>query len=389
MGPGHAPAGRPSDSPGTGRNSENWPGPDPVPDPIPQTAPHQPAPHQATLATLRDRITRLEAQEAAKTGLGTSRSTLGHFAARPAVPLGVDRLDARLGGGLLPGALHEIRSTDADGPLAFGFALALAARLTAANRDFSSHGPVPHSPVPHSPVRGTTLIVSTFDGAGEWGRPYGPGLAAFGLDPGSLLLVEARRPREALWATEEGLACRALTAVVTEIRGDPPLVDLTATRRLVLRAARSGVTAILVRPGTADGLSAARTRWRIAPRAIIDPAASMLPTKGTPHKAPREASLETSFPFCLSPPVWEADLERNAAPGASHPGGRFSLMWTAHDHRFADIAPTLLPTNRRSDGRCGQDGTRPALSGAAPAASAAGAADTATGDLVIPIRHAG
>jgi len=350
-------------------------------------------PKPAELATLRDRIARLEAQEAAKTGFGAPASA--HFAARPAVPLGVDRLDDRLGGGLLPGALHEIRSADADGPLAFGFALALAARLTAANRETSSRGPVPPNPVPHVPLIGTTLIVSTFDGAGEWGRPYGPGLAAFGLDPDNLLLVEARRPREALWATEEGLACRALSAVVTEIRGDPPLVDLTATRRLVLRAARSGVTAILVRPGTADGLSAARTRWRIAPHAVTDPAASTLSSEDTPHKTPREASsetpleasLETSFLFCLSPPAWEADLERNAAPGASRPGGRFNLMWTAHDHRFADATPR--PSSHRSGDRYAEGGTEPALSGAAPAASAARATGTTTGGSVIPIRHAG
>ncbi len=369
MGAGHAP--EPFDSPEAGGTGESPPDPALMP-------------KRAELATLRDRIARLEAQEAAKTRFDTPAST--RFAARPAVPLGVDRLDDRLGGGLLPGALHEIRSADADGPLAFGFALALAARLTAANREVSAH-----SPAPHSPLRGTTLIVSTFDGAGEWGRPYGPGLAAFGLDPDTLLLVEARRPREALWAAEEGLACRALSAVVTEIRGDPPLVDLTATRRLVLRAARSGVTAILVRPGTADGLSAARTRWRIVPHAVTDPAASTLSSEEAPSKAPSEASLETPlatpFPLCLSPPAWEADLERNAAPGASRPGGRFSLMWTAHDNRFTDAAS--LSANHRSGDRYGQNGSRAALSGAAPAASAAGAAGATTGGSVIPIRHAG
>lgn len=378
MGAGHAP--EPFDSPEAGGTGESPPDPAPIPGPIAQRIPRRTA-----LATLRDRIARLEAQEAAKTGFGTPAST--HFAARPVVPLGVGRLDERLGGGLLPGALHEIRSADADGPLAFGFALALAARLTAANREVSARGPVPHSPVPHAPLTGTTLIVSTFDGAGEWGRPYGPGLAAFGLDPDTLLLVEARRPREALWAAEEGLACRALSAVVTEIRGDPPLVDLTATRRLVLRAARSGVTAILVRPGTADGLSAARTRWRIAPHAVTDPTTSTASSEEAPSKAPSEASLETPFPFCLSPPAWEADLERNAAPGASRPGGRFSLMWTAHDHRFTDAAS--LSANHRSGDRYGQDGSRAALSGAAPAASAAGAAGATTGGSVIPIRHAG
>ncbi|WP_436643764.1 ImuA family protein [Microbaculum sp. FT89] len=253
----------------------------------------------ADIGTLRARIARLEAGSAA--GAAGERTP-----AAPSVLLGVAELDAVLGGGLRRGALHEVRSADADGPLAFGFALALAARL-AANRP--------------------ALIVTTVDGAGEWGRPYGPGLAAFGLDPGGLLFVETRRPREALWAAEEGLASRALSAVVAEIRGDPAVVDLTATRRLALRAARNGGTALLVRPGTADGLSAARTRWRVAPLALAGPDA---------------AAFALPPAWALPPPAWAVDLERNAA----RPGGRFALTWRPDERLFAsadagDIRPAL------------------------------------------------
>lgn len=264
----------------------------------------------ADIGALRARIARLEA--------GSAADAAGkHIPAAPSVPLGAAELDAVLGGGLRRGALHEVRSADADGPLAFGFALALAARLAASR---------------------PALIVTTVDGAGEWGRPYGPGLAAFGLDPDGLLFVETHRPREALWAAEEGLASRALSAVVAEIRGDPATVDLTATRRLALRAARNGGTALLVRPGTMDGLSAARTRWRVEPFAAAGPDAAA---------------------FALPPPAWAVDLERNA----TRPGGRFALTWRPDERLFASADAGDI---------------RPALPRPAPAALAGGAAREGT-----------
>lgn len=276
------------------------------------------------------------------------------------VPLGAADLDALLGGGLKRGALHEVRAQDADGPLAFGFALALLARL-------SLDGPV------HRPA----LIVTTFDGAGEWGRPYGPGLAAFGLDPARLLMVETRRPRDALWAAEEGLASRALAVVVAEIRGDPAVVDLTATRRLALRAARSGVTALLVRPGTGEGLSAARTRWRVRHPGEQTPT-SVSPKIATPNPAaPNPATL----PFALPPPAWRADLERNA----TKPGGRFCLMWNPDERIFANATPDPLAGTASPEPAL----PRPAAAPPSDRTAAAGQGRTEDGASALPFRRAG
>ena len=159
---------------------------------------------------LRETIAHLEGEGAE--GAGATRA------------LGVAGLDEALGGGLLAGALHEVHGNGADAPSAFGFALALAATLSHAPR------PVLHVTLPH--------------GEGEWGRPYGPGIAAFGFDPGRLLFVRAGRPSEALWAAEEALGCAALGAVILEIPGSPSVLDLPATRRLSLRAARRGRTVL-------------------------------------------------------------------------------------------------------------------------------------------------
>jgi protein ImuA len=100
----------------------------------------------------------------------------------------------------------------------------------------------------------------------ESGLPYGPGLARFGLSPERLIVVEARSPREVLWALEEGLRSTALAGVVGEVAA----CDLTASRRLQLAAERAGSIALLLRIGGDAGGggagtgSAAVSRWQIA-----------------------------------------------------------------------------------------------------------------------------
>ena len=92
----------------------------------------------------------------------------------------------------------------------------------------------------------------------EAGRIYPPGLGDF-----SIIHVEARDAKAALWAMEEGLRCAALGAVIGELWGDPRALDFTATRRLAVAAEKNGVSAWLVRFGAAPNLSGARMRWRV------------------------------------------------------------------------------------------------------------------------------
>ena len=49
--------------------------------------------------------------------------------------------------------------------------------------------------------------------AAEAGELYGPGLALMGLPLARLVILEVPRPRDALWAMEEALQCRAAGAV--------------------------------------------------------------------------------------------------------------------------------------------------------------------------------
>lgn len=168
----------------------------------------------------------------------------GGAAARPALPLGLAEIDAALDGGLPTGCLHEVLGGADDGA-ATGFVLALLARLLTAAQ------------------AGQPALW-----CGRCLDLYGPGLAGRGLDPARLILVEAARPADLLWAMEEGLRCPGLAAVVGEV----DRLDLTAARRLQLAAEAGGATGLVLRrgggrePGAGTGAGAATTRWRISPR---------------------------------------------------------------------------------------------------------------------------
>ncbi|WP_426169890.1 ImuA family protein [Sandarakinorhabdus sp. DWP1-3-1] len=151
-------------------------------------------------------------------------------------------VDARLGGGLAPAALHEVfAAREGDEPAAAGFALLLALRS-------ARPGPV---------------IWLREDKARINGRPYGLGLADLGLDPARLLLVQAPDTLAVLRAGADAVACAAVATVIIEPWGKATALDLTATRRLALGAARSGVTTLLLRTGDPPP-SAASSRWQVA-----------------------------------------------------------------------------------------------------------------------------
>jgi protein ImuA len=195
-----------------------------------------------------------------------------------ALALGAPEIDGALPWGGLPRAsLHEIIGGDG---AASGFCAALLARLAG--------------------DRGSVLWCRR-------GRDlYGPGLAAFGLDPGRLIVVRGRTPTDVLWAMEEGLRSGGLAAVLGETDGIGP----TAARRLQLAAEAGCVTALLLRPAHGKTASAV-TRWRVS-------AAPGVPAKG--HEG-----AHGSF---TGAPWWRVELLRcrasgragNAVENPGHPG---------------------------------------------------------------------
>jgi protein ImuA len=215
----------------------------------------------------------------------TSRPALLPALAGPGLPpalggdrrftLGLETVDARLGGGLAMAALHEFYAQgEGDGASAAAFALLLALRC-------GRPGPI---------------LWLREDRAARHDRPYGLGLADLGLDPARLVLVQAPDTLALLRAGAEAVGCAALAAVLLEPFGKAAAFDLTASRRLMLAAARSGVLTLALRSGDPVP-SAAQSRWHVAAAASLTPGAN--------------APSSMSGAFAPGPPVFAVTLLRH------------------------------------------------------------------------------
>jgi protein ImuA len=184
----------------------------------------------ASIARLRRRLERLEPPR--------------HAGGAALFSAGGEMLDARLDGGLARGALHELcAALESDHASASGFALILA-MLAAGDK----------------PI----LWVRESRNESRSGQIYGPGLVELGGDPDQIILVNAPDTLSALRAGADILGCMGLGAVVIEPFGAAKALDLTASRKLVLAAERSGAAAFILRDGTGSFSSAASSRWTIA-----------------------------------------------------------------------------------------------------------------------------
>ena len=158
---------------------------------------------------------------------------------RTPVATGHPQADAVLGGGLRPGALHEIFAA---GWSAGGFAALLA--MQAAGKK-------------------SLFWVRPDYEAMEYGTLSPNGLLELGGDPQKLILIRTRNAADALSAANDILASPHVGALLLEIEGMPKCLDLVASRRLSLAAGESGVTALLLRNGAQAEPSAALTRWQV------------------------------------------------------------------------------------------------------------------------------
>lgn len=151
---------------------------------------------------------------------------------------GIKEIDESLPNGSLPrAAIHEfIADTSEDGAAASGFLSGLISSVSASDSYM-------------------LWIVKTLN-------VFPPSLKIFGLNPDRIIFIELPKTKEALWAMEEALRCKGLTAVVCEV-SDP---DLTATRRIQIAVEKSGVTGFLLRMNPKKtGSTACVTRWHVKP----------------------------------------------------------------------------------------------------------------------------
>lgn len=232
-----------------------------------------------TIAALRGRIAAMAAREAP----AAARIATGHAA-----------IDARLGGGLARGRLHEIFAAEAgEVASAAGFAALLGLCVGRS-----------------APAEGL-LWLRCDDAERASGGLYAPGFRELGGDANGLLLAVAPDPVLLLRAAADAARCPGLGAILVECRGDPRVLDLTATRRLTLAAEQSGATVLLLRIAADPAPSAADTRWLV-------------------RAAPSQA-LAADAPGL---PAFDVELLRQRAGQ----GGRWRVEWDREQGRFREPA---------------------------------------------------
>lgn len=236
--------------------------------------------------------------------------------ARPAFAhLGQSEKDfARLFSSLPVHAAHEISpAAPGDGIAAAGFASALACLWS------------------------NDLIVWVREApiGAEEGALYPPGLLRHGLDPARVIVIDAKKRQDALWATEEALKIKAAVAIC-EIGPRGAALELAPSRRLALSAAEHRSTALIVPHLRRGAPSAAWSRWRIA---------------AAPSSAPNRE---------LGPPRFTADLIRLRNSIGER---RWILEWNANARSFTEIPPSALgrdlaaePGDRPADPRARRAG---------------------------------
>ncbi len=220
---------------------------------------------------------------------------------RPALSLGVAEADRVLGGGITPGALHEVYARDW---AAGGFAACLAI-LAAGSKPL--------------------FWVRPDYEALEYGALHAQGLAELGGRPETLFLVRTANAAEALAAASDILACAPVGALLLELSGMPRALDLVASRKLNFAANLSGVTAIVLREGAQAMPSAAQTRWQV----------SAAPSPGMDD---------------WGLPCFRAELMRNRLG----PTGNWQLTWNPDDGIFREPAHGLTAPHDSSQKNFGR-----------------------------------
>ncbi|HMT43472.1 MAG TPA: hypothetical protein PKA59_02895 [Chakrabartia sp.] len=206
---------------------------------------------------------------------------------------GVGSLDAMLAGGFAYGHLHELYAAEAeDMPATAGFALALGTAMANAHKHI--------------------LWLRSYHEDQQHGALQANGWAELGAEPARWIFGIVANANGLLKAAVDALRSNALSAVMVEADGRFPVLDMIASRRLVLAAEKSGTPLFLIRTGSEPRASAAETRWRI----------SSAPSRALPANAP-------------GAPVFDIELLRQRS-GPS--GMRWQLEWDRDRRVFIEAA---------------------------------------------------
>ena len=190
-------------------------------------------------------------------------AAVGGHDKRVRLPLGIDSLDYALAGGLALGRVHLLSGAMQAHGAVSGFTIALLCIL---QQHSSVRKPTNNIQPRSRSSQDAGLII--WCPASQWGGAgmlYGHGLAAAGLDPARLLIVDTPSPSRRLAALDDVLRTEGLAAVVIEYDGLQKSADywMRLARRAQLAAEQSGTTAFLL--GAPIAVSGFETAWQIKP----------------------------------------------------------------------------------------------------------------------------
>ena len=231
------------------------------------------------------------------------------------LPLGVKSLDSALAGGLALGRVHMLCGRPGHDGALTGFAVALLRRILAQTDEAA--------PVVWCPAAA----------AGGSGMLYAAGLAALGLDPGRLLIVDSPSPGARLAALEDILRTEGLAAVIVEYDRVSQTSDywMRLARRAQLAAEASGVTGLLLGwPVAASGFD---SLWHIAPSSVVPSSvAKSFASAALSGHAGRDLSRHSSRHSSWRP-CWQVELRhaRGGRPWSSQ------LSWDAYANSLSEI----------------------------------------------------
>ena len=231
--------------------------------------------------------------------LGREVAGLEGRAGAKRLPLGVASLDSALAGGLALGRVHMLCGRPGHDGALTGFVVALLRLVLDAMDD---DAPIVWCPAP---------------ALGESGMLHASGLAALGLDPGRLLVVDSPNPSRRLCALEEILRTDGIACVVAEYDNLKKSSDdwMRLARRAQLAAEAGGVTGFVTGwPVDAAGFE---TRWHVAP--------------GRDAVAEAETGAGAARPWH---PVWDVELA-HARAGRQH---TTRLVWDVSANSLVERA---------------------------------------------------
>jgi protein ImuA len=228
---------------------------------------------------------------------------------RHLMPLAVEPLDSALSGGLALGRVHMLCGMMQAHGVVSGFATALVRRLVT---HLSATGK-PAGPVVWCPA----------SSAGGAGMLYGHGLAALGLDPAGLMIVDTPHPARRMAALDDIARTDGLAAVVAEYDGMQKSSDywMRLIRRIQLAAEASRVTVFLL--GAPLAANGCETVWHIAPS----------------NHARNTAYAPVKSAQQLWQPAWQVRLQRarGGYPFQGHIG------WDLASGRFTELTAVTEP----------------------------------------------